>query len=809
LKYILFILLTIFFNPNAIAENGFKIPPKQLADLVDAPRQPSVRISADKQWVAILARPGAKSIEELAQAEKKLAGLRINASIFAPSRSSGYTGIALKQVNGDQQLAIKDLPAGKIMSVNFSPNSQYLAFVVENKQGLTLWKYNLKTKKTKQVSKQTINASLGGTKYRWKRDSSGFYTRLTVANSSDIPQASKATIEPVIQTTSGKKAAVRTYSNLLKTPYDEAIFEFLTRSQLAEISLTGQINKLGKAAMYKGFNISPDGQYLLVSQIKKPFSYLVPSRRFPIETQVWTQKGKLVTQVADLASGENIPKGFDSVREGRRDISWRSDVAATLVWAEAQDGGNMKTNVDYHDYVYTWTAPFKNSPKILQKVERRFNNISWGNNNFAMISDWRFSDRQVREWKFNPSNLNAKKIPFQERSYNDRYNDPGKVVKQQNQFGLNVIKTFNNNNSVYLTGKGASEQGNIPFLSQYNFSTKKKTPLWQSKAPYYERVVLVLNEQATKVMTLRESTTEQPNFFIRNLANKTITQFTDFPHPTPAFVGISKEKLKYKRKDGVELSGTLYLPTGYDKSQGPLPTLIWAYPREYKDKKVAGQVSDSPYEFVRVSYWGPMPHLAQGFAVFTGAKMPIVGFDDALPNDTFREQLVASAQAAVDVLVEKGVADKDRIAIAGHSYGAFMVANLLAHSDLFKAGIARSGAYNRTLTPFGFQGEERSFWEGRKAYASMSPFFHAEKINEPMLMIHGKEDPNSGTFPMQSERMFAAIKGLGGNARLVMLPHEQHGYRARESLLHMLWEQYQWLDKYVKNPPKTSTLAKK
>jgi dipeptidyl aminopeptidase/acylaminoacyl peptidase len=799
LKRLLLILLTVAFSQNAIADNDFKTPPKQLADLVDAPRQPSVRISADKQWVAILARPGAKSIEELAQPEEKLAGLRINASIFAPSRSSGYTGIALKKVDGDEQVAIKDLPAGKIMSVNFSPNSQYLAFIVENKQGLTLWKYNLKTKKTKQVSKHTINASLGGTQYRWKRDSTGFYTRLTIAKASDKPQASKAKIQPVIQTTSGTKAAVRTYSNLLKTPYDEALFEFLTRSQLAGISLAGRINKLGKAAMVKDFTLSPDGQYLLVSQVKKPFSYLVPARRFPEETQVWSVKGKLVTQVADLASGENIPKGFDSVREGRRNINWRSDVAATLVWAEAQDGGSMQTDVEHHDYVYTWTAPFKNDPKLFQKIERRFDDITWGNKNFAMISDWRFSDRQTRQWKFNPSQPNVKKTLFQERSYNDRYNDPGRFIKERNQFGINVIKTLDNNNSVYLTGTGASAEGNIPFLNQYDFSAKKKINVWKSTAPYYERIVLVLNEQATKVMTLRESTTEQPNFFVRDLSKNTLTQFTDFPHPTPAFVGVSKEKLKYKRKDGVELSGTLYLPADYDKSQGPLPTLIWAYPREYKDKKVAGQVSDSPYEFVRVSYWGPMPHLAQGFAVFSGAKMPIVGFDGTLPNDTFREQLVSSAQAAVDVLVAKGVTDKDRIAIAGHSYGAFMVANLLAHSDLFKAGIARSGAYNRTLTPFGFQGEERSFWEGQSTYASMSPFFHAEKINEPMLMIHGKEDPNSGTFPMQSERMFAALKGLGGNARLVMLPHEQHGYRARESLLHMLWEQHQWLDKYVKN----------
>jgi len=338
-------------------------------------------------------------------------------------------------------------------------------------------------------------------------------------------------------------------------------------------------------------------------------------------------------------------------------------------------------------------------------------------------------------------------------------------------------------------------------MDEFDFSSKTKKRLWQSEAPYYEQIMLPINEDASKVLTLRESVTEQPNFFIRDINSNSLTQFTDFPHPTPAFIGIKKELIKYKRNDGVDLTGTLYLPPGYDESQGPIPVLMWAYPLEYKDKAVASQVTDSPYEFVRVSYWGPMPHLAQGFAVFDDPKMPIIGSGDELPNDSFRQQLVESAIAAVNVLVSRGIADPDKIAIAGHSYGAFMVANLLAHSNLFKAGIARSGAYNRSLTPFGFQGEERSFWEGQDVYSAMSPFFHAEKIDEPMLMIHGKEDPNSGTFPMQSERMFAAIKGLGGNTRLVMLPHEQHGYRARESLLHLLWEQQQWLEKYVIEAP--------
>ncbi|TQV88830.1 alpha/beta hydrolase family protein [Aliikangiella coralliicola] len=806
MKKLLTLTLLACLSGLVLADSGYQNPPKLMADLVDAPRRPGATISPDKVWVALLQRPGAPSISELAQPEEKLAGLKINSAIFAPSRSRGYTGITLRQLQGDGKVVLNDLPKGKIMNVSFSPDSKNLAFVLENSKGLSLWNYNLKKKKVKRVSKSYINASLGGSKYRWKRNSKGFYTRVTVSSANQKPKASLENIEPVIQITSGQKAAVRTYSNLLKTPQDEALFEFLATSQIAEISLKGKVKKLGKPGMFRSYEQSPNGKYLLVAQYQKPFSYLVPAYRFPLLTEVWDTQGKLVKQVANLPSGENIPKGFDSVREGRRSIAWRSDKAATLVWAEALDGGDMKKSVAFHDSVHTWKAPFTKPAELLQKVERRYAGIEWGNKDFAIISDWRFSDRQYRAWKFSPDNPNAEKVIFEQRSYNDRYKDPGRFVYHKNQFGVDVIKVQGNNNKVLLTGRGASPKGNIPFMDEYDFSSQKKKRLWKSEAPYYERVVVTISDDATKVLTLRESQSEQPNFFIRDIKNKKLSQFTQFPHPSPAFKGIKKELIKYKRKDGVELSGTLYLPPNYDEKQGRLPVLMWAYPLEYKDKSVASQVTDSPYEFVRVSYWGPLPHLAQGFAVFDDPKMPIIGADDDLPNDTFRKQLVDSAEAAVKVLVDKGIADPDRIAIAGHSYGAFMVANLLAHSDLFKAGIARSGAYNRTLTPFGFQGEERSFWEGQAVYSNMSPFFHAEKIDEPMLMIHGKEDPNSGTFPMQSERMFAAMKGLGGNARLVMLPHEQHGYRARESLLHLLWEQHEWLEKYVK--PTTVKSAK-
>ncbi len=507
-------------------------------------------------------------------------------------------------------------------------------------------------------------------------------------------------------------------------------------------------------------------------------------------------RGYTLAELAKQPLADNIPQGYDSVRTGRRDFQWRSDQGAEVIWAEAQDGGDMKTDVAHHDYLYSLRAPFKREPKLFAKVERRFDSIEWGSNNVALLSEWRFSDRQIRTFVIQPRNADKNRVLFSERSYNDAYKDPGYPIYEKNDLGESVIKVIGGR-YIYFRGNGASEQGNIPFLDRYDVKTNSTTRVWQSAAPYYERVRAMLDDEGERLITIRESKTEQPNFFIRDLDNDKLTQLTTFEHPYPEFKGVTKELIRYKREDGVELSGTLYLPPGYDKTQGTLPVLMWAYPLEYKDKAVASQVRESPYEFTYIGYWGPMPYLAKGIAVFDDPKMPIVGVDGKEPNDLFRTQLVSSAQAAVDVLVEKGIADKDKIAIAGHSYGAFMVANLLAHSDLFKTGIARSGAYNRTLTPFGFQGEERDFWQAQDVYAAMSPFFHAEKINEPMLMIHGQEDPNSGTFPMQSERMYAALKGLGKEARLVMLPYEAHGYRARKSLLHVLWEQEQWLDKYL------------
>ncbi|MEE4329691.1 MAG: prolyl oligopeptidase family serine peptidase, partial [Wenzhouxiangella sp.] len=715
------------------------------------------------------------------------------------SRSGTFEAMVLHDLASGEITPIDGLPAGaRIASPAWSPDSSHLAFTLDHQGKRTLWLYDVADNTARQISTEPLNGVLTATPYAWIHDSGGLLVNLAVNHGRDLPVPGIEAAAPVIQETDPEnKAPVRTYQDLLQTPADGDRFEFLATGSLARIGLNGELTQLGEPGLISGFDASPDTSYIMVEQLQRPFSYAVPHTRFASRTDIFDEDGNLVTKVAELPVADNIPKGFDSVRTGRRSIQWRADAAATLVWAEALDGGDMSVDVPKHDQVYQWPAPFNGAPKEMIATERRFAGIQWTEADFAMLIEWRFADRKLRVWKFEPENPDAELVLFDERSINDAYNDPGQPVTTRSAFGTAVIDIIDGT-QVLLTGQGASPQGNIPFLDRRDFSTGETERLWRSEAPYYERVVAVLDETGDRLLTIREARDEQPNFFVRDRDENTLTQISRFPHPHPQMTGISKELIQYKREDGVDLSGTLYLPPGHAPEDGPLPTLMWAYPLEYRDSSVAGQVRESPYEFNQISFWGPLAYLALGYAVFDDPKMPIVGEGDTMPNDNFREQLVSSAEAAVEVLVQRGIADPDRIAIGGHSYGAFMVANLLAHSDLFAAGIARSGAYNRSLTPFGFQGEERDFWEAQNVYATVSPFFHAEKIDEPMLMIHGMEDNNSGTFPMQSERMFDALNGLGAQARLVMLPYESHGYRARASLLHMLWEQQEWLENHVK-----------
>ena len=796
----IFIIFFLTITTGAVGDDGYKMPPKAIRDLVDAPLTPVVSISSDKKHILILERASLPSIEELSQTELRLAGLRINPKTNGRSRSSYYTGIVVQEIKSGRQKIIKGLPKdGRISNVGWSPNGKHIAMTVIRGSQSNLYTVDIKSSKAKLLFKSPLN-TIYGTPFYWLSNSKGLVTKTIISGRGDPPKLSSMPKGPVVQENLGKKAAVRTYQDLLTNSYDEALFKYYMNAQVVYVNLKGKTKKIGQPGIIRRNEPSPDGNYILLETIHQPFSYLVPLYRFPILVEVLDIEGNPVHTLRDIPLAESIPIGRDAVISGPRSFGWRADLGATIYYVEALDGGDPNVIIEHRDQVYTIDPPFNVNPEPFVKLNLRYSGIQWGNRDIALVSARKWSIRRTTTWLVNPSNKSAEKII--DRSYEDRYADPGRPMTDQNQYGRSVLLLVGNGHTIYMSGNGASPEGDLPFVDEFSLKTKKTVRLWRAEAPYYETPISIFDPIKKVVLTRRESKDEIPNYYLRSLIDGSVSSVTDFKHPYPQMMGIYKEMLTYKRADGIDLSATLYLPPGRKPGDGPLPLLVWAYPREFKTSKAASQVVGSPHRFSRISPTSPLIMLAYGYAVLSGATMPIIGEGDSQPNDAYVKQLVGSAQAAVDIMIERGITTKDQIAIGGHSYGAFMTANLLAHSDIFQAGIARSGAYNRSLTPFGFQSEERTFWEAPEIYFAMSPFMHAQKVNEPILLIHGEADNNSGTFPVQSKRFYHALKGHGATAKLVMLPHESHGYRARESVMHMLWETANWLDTYVKKDVK-------
>jgi dipeptidyl aminopeptidase/acylaminoacyl peptidase len=581
---------------------------------------------------------------------------------------------------------------------------------------------------------------------------------------------------------------------MLRTPHDEDLFEYYATSQLMRIDLaTAKMTPVGKPGILEAVTPSPNGQDVLVSRVHRPFSYLHPAREFPTEVEVWDQNGAVVHKVASLPLAERVPLG--GVRTGPRQYRWIPNEPATLMWVEALDGGNPKETAQFRDRVVALKAPFKGEPSEFYKSQERFGGIQFGEN-MALVEDTARLTRMIRTYEIDPAKPEQKPKLIWSRNQQDRYKDPGQPVQKSLGNGQRVVGQVGD--TILLTGLGASPKGDRPFLRRYNLATGNEEELFRSSESLYESVVAVLDDRGTKFITRRESSTEPPNYYLHNGSAE--TALTAFKDPAPQLRRITKQLVTYKRPDGVPLSFTLYLPPDY-KPGTRLPTVVWAYPREYNDADTAGQISGSTQRFTTITGPSHLFFLLHGYAILDDAAMPVVGDSPETVNNTYLEQVVADAKAAIDKAAEMGVTDPNRVGVGGHSYGGFMTANLLAHSRLFRAGIARSGAYNRSLTPFGFQTERRTFWEAQDVYLKMSPFLSADRIKDPILFIHGEADDNTGTFPVQSERMYAAVRGNGGTTRLVMLPDEAHGYRAKETIEHVLWEMINWFDKYVKNAP--------
>lgn len=779
----------------------YQKPPASILELVDVERAPIVSIDSKKEQMIFYYRDAFKSLNDLNQPEMRLAGLRINPITNISSNVSFYNNIKYKRLIDADLKQVANLPLdARITHTSFSPDETKLAFTNTVVDGVELWIIDLKSLQAKKLTEGILNAN-SGVPYSWFSNSESLLVKTLPEDRQALIKAEDALpTYPIVTTSDGQISQNRTYQDLLKNKTDETNFETLMTSEIWKINIDGSKVKWKESGLHQNISFSPNGKYVLLTTLTPPYSYLVPYYLFANRTDIYSADGELVNEFNQTPLLENLPIGFMATETGRRNVSWRLDEPATLYWAEAQDGGDPAIIVPYRDKVYQLAAPFTGTPQYLTKTANRYAGIYWGNDKYALLLDQWWNTRNQKIYLFNPSDNSLEPTVITDRNYQDVYSNPGSPHTERNKFDRNVLTIKNDN--IYLFGDGYTANGQFPFIDELNLKTLKKKRLYTSAyTDKVENLFSFIDINKGTVLTRIQSPIEYPNYYIQNINDKKDpTPLTAFENPFKSISNVHKEVINYKRSDGVELTGTLYLPAGYDMSKKEkLPMIMWAYPTEYKDKSSAGQNTSNPNSFTYLSYGNPIYWVTRGYAVLDDAAFPIVGEGDTEPNDTFIDQLVANAKAAIDAVDSLGYIDRKRVAVGGHSYGAFMTANLLSHSDLFAAGIARSGAYNRTLTPFGFQSEERSYWTSPEVYNTMSPFMNAHKMKTPLLLTHGEDDNNSGTHTMQSERYFQALKSFGAPVRLVILPKESHGYEAKQNVLHLLWEQDQWLEKYVKN----------
>ena len=787
-----------------LAQEPYKLPPKEVIDILDAPPTPDVSMSPAGDVMALVDRESMPSIAYLSEPILRIAGMRITPAYNSRQVLSFLTGLSLKDMKTGAVRRVA-LPGGVKFSFPargsgsrgaqpaWSPDGKTIAFFRHVEGGVELWAVAVETATARALTPPVINAVLGS--LDWLPDGRRIAVSLVPEGRGPAPVAPRVPLGPEVQVSGGKEAKVATYQDLLKNAFDEVLFDYYAASQTAFVdAVTGGIRKVGRPGLFDSVAVAPSMQYVLVSRIKRPYSYALPAHGFARSVEVWDMDGGLVKVLADLPTEEGVP--LNGVPKGPRNVNWMTHKPATLIWTEALDGGDPKKAVPFRDRYLTLDAPFAGEPVEVLKLKERAAGLTYfaaPGKALAAQTEWKRSWRTT--FLVDLANPSAAPVKVWELSTRDSYKNPGQPVTTRLKTGERVI--LQDKDWIYLSGAGASPRGDHPFLDRMNIKTLEVERLWQCQDPAYETFEDFVGSSRTKFITSYETRLDPPNYCLYDLKTRKRTALTDFKDPAPQMTGVRKERVTYKRADGLELGGTLYLPPGY-RPGTRLPVVIWAYPREYDTADTAGQVRGSVNRFTFYRGTSQLFFVTQGYAVLDNAEMPVVGGPETV-NDTFVPQIVSNAEAAIRKLDEMGVGDPGRVGVGGHSYGAFMTANLLAHCDLFAAGIARSGAYNRTLTPFGFQRERRTLWEAPDTYIRMSPLMHAPKINEPILLIHGMADNNSGTFPIQSERLFAALKGFGGTSRFVYLPYESHGYSARESVLHVLAEMFEWFDKYVKN----------
>ncbi|MFV0421078.1 S9 family peptidase [Oleidesulfovibrio sp.] len=780
-RFLFFIatLMLMQVHPCAATTTDYQSVPDSIRKIINIPAEPSVVPSPDGEMLLFAEYGQLPAVEDLARPTVGLAGIVIDAARNSRRPLNLAVSLYTIDMESGERKTVTGLPKEAGFShVTWSPDSEHIAFAVYEEGGVTLWVADADTMQAQRIAGLKLNDILGAP-YVWHPDGDLLLTLAVPAEQGPRPEVAKHKFGPVIQDSTGFARAARTYQNLLQSAYDVALFEYLAASVIAQVSTDGEIKTLGEPSLYSSLSPSPNGKYLLTETIRRPYSYILPVSRFPYRVEVLDMQGASVRLIDELELANAVPAGRWNVRTGAREAAWNPAEPAELWWVTARDGGKASANATIRDELFVLNAPFTDEPRSVFRMPMRFENVYWGGDAvFAAGVDTQSGKKygwMLEEEMQEPIRLaTGSFMPLVESA----------------DGAFRKYRLMPDEKGIYLADK---RQG---ALLGYDIRTESKKILWTGDESVKESVIRPL-EDDKEFLVRSESFTSPPNYYIRTKGNKNVRAVTAFEHPVPSLLKVQKKRLEYTRADGVRLAGDLYLPPEYTVEDGPLPTLIWIYPREYKNKAAAEKALEKENSFMPLGRTSRMFWPLMGYALLDSPAMPIIGSNGTQPNDTFLKQLEMNAEAAVSELVRTGVARADNIAVGGHSYGAFATANLLTHTSLFAAGIARSGAYNRSLTPFGFQHEHRSLWKNPELYKNMSPFFHISKINSPVLIIHGDHDQNAGTHPEQSVRLHQALVGLGKTSRLVLLPYEGHSYYGQESVMHAIWEMTRWLDSHL------------
>ena len=809
--------ISALYAPLAVSA-GYSQPPKAILDVMraEAPPQPSVSPTQDR--MLLVSWQESPSIAKVATPYLRLAGVRIEPKNHSKHDTPGGYGIApcvrsfvLVTIADGAQTPVA-LPAGACPNRPvWSADGKHFAFENVAATAVELWIGDAKSGAVRRVPGVTLNPMLEDT-LQWMPDQKTLLVKLVPARMGPPPAEPLVPAGPSIQESGGGKGQSSTYEtrDTLNNPHDEDLFDYYAATQLALVDTgTSSIKLLGKPDRFQKVDPAPDGKHILINAISKPYSYVTTYDRFPTEVAVWdiTKPAAIDIQVVTSRPlADRVP--IHGVPLGPRSFTWRATDPATLIWAEALDGGDWATQVPARDKVMLQKAPFKVAPVELMRTVQRYTGFMWSpQRDVALVSEYDHNKHWRKTFIVNVDDFRQAPRLLWDLSTDEKYANPGSPVWSQLANGSWVLRE--DGDSIYLRGVGSSPDGDRPFLDQLNLKTLVTERLFRSDKTAYESFLAFTGPDSKRFMTWHQTASMPPNAFTRTLGAQveaaagepifasTSAAITHLVDPTPLVRQIKKQLVKYKRADGLDLSFTLYTPPGYQAGTR-VPTILYAYPRDYADASKAGQTTGSQATFTRLRQYRLL--LLAGYAIIDNAAFPIVG-DPKKAYDTYTEQLVGDAKAAVDEAVRLGVADPERIGVTGHSHGALMTVNLLAHSDMFRAGVATSGSYNKTLTPFGFQNERRSVWEAPDVYTKVSPFFYADKLKTPLLIVHGSDDANPGTTPLQAGKLFEAVRGNGGTTRLVMLPHEPHWYAATESNEQLVFEMLQWFDKYVKDAP--------